>query len=108
MAVNTHHEASICCWRDCKEPLGGRTQRKRSTFLAIMNSNRLRKCATQCLRLAYFLQDGFYWVHSKGIGAITKSTVVLSSEEEKKLWDAGALSLDTPTGLLRVVFFYNG
>ena len=50
----------------------------------------------------------FKKLHSKGIGATTKSAAVLSSEEEKKLWDTGVLSLATLTGLLRAVFFYNG
>ena len=49
----------------------------------------------------------FKKLHSKGIGATTKSAAVLNSEE-KKLWDTGVLSLATPTGLLRAVFFYNG
>jgi len=50
----------------------------------------------------------FKKLHSKGIGATTKSAAILSFEDEKKLWDTGVLNLDTPLGLLRAVFFYNG
>ena len=50
----------------------------------------------------------FKQLHSKGIGSTTKSASVLGPEEEKKLWDTGVLSVSTPTGLLRAVFFYNG
>lgn len=50
----------------------------------------------------------FKKLHSKGIGATIKSAAVLSPEEEKKLWEMGVLSLATPIGLLRAVFFYNG
>ena len=41
----------------------------------------------------------FKKLHSKGVGATTKSAALLSSEEEKKLWDTGVLSLATPTFL---------
>ena len=49
----------------------------------------------------------FKKLHPKGIGATTKSAAVLTPEAEKKLWDAGVLSLTTPVGLLGAVF-YNG
>ena len=32
----------------------------------------------------------------------------MSAEEEEQLWQRGVLSSDTPGGLLRAVFFYNG
>ena len=44
-------------------------------------------------------------MHAKGIG---KSTPVLSNHEEDKLWESGVIGLDTPIGLLKAVFFYNG
>ena len=51
----------------------------------------------------------FKKLHSKGIGASLKTTAVLSSDDEKKLWDTNVLNLETPIGLLRTVFFfYNG
>ena len=48
----------------------------------------------------------FKKLHSKGIGASLKATAVLSADDEKKLWDTNVMSLKTPIGLLRVVFFY--
>ena len=50
----------------------------------------------------------FKKLHSKGIGALLKTTAVFSSDDEKKLWDTNVLNLETPIGLLRAVFFYNG
>lgn len=50
----------------------------------------------------------FKQLHSKGIGAETKATPVFTAESEAKLWDTKVLSMDTPKGLLRAVFFYNG
>ena len=50
----------------------------------------------------------FKRLHAKGIGTETKSTPVLSNHEEDKLWESGVIGLDTPIGLLKVVFFYNG
>ena len=50
----------------------------------------------------------FNRLHQKGIGSETKSTTVLTQLEEDKLWELGVLNLDTPIGLLRSTFFYNG
>ena len=50
----------------------------------------------------------FKRLHAKGIGTETKVTPVITEAEEDKLWDAGVMSLDNPTGLLRATFFYNG
>ena len=50
----------------------------------------------------------FKQLHSKGIGTETKVTPALSQSEEDKLWDTGVINLDSPNGLLRAVFFYNG
>ena len=47
----------------------------------------------------------FKKLHSKGIGTSLKATAVLSGDDEKKLWDTKVLNLETPTGLLRAVFF---
>ena len=47
-------------------------------------------------------------MHQKGTGSETKSTKVLTQLEEDKLWESGVLNLNTPIGLLRSVFFYNG
>ena len=50
----------------------------------------------------------FKRLHQKGVGSETKSTPVLTQLEEDKLWESGVLYLNTPIGLLRSVFFYNG
>ena len=47
----------------------------------------------------------FKQLHSKGIGTETKVTPALSQTEEDKLWETGVINLDSPTGLLRAVFF---
>ena len=47
-------------------------------------------------------------LHQKGIGSQTKSTPVLTQLEEDKLWESRVLNLNTPLGVLRAVFFYNG
>ena len=47
----------------------------------------------------------FIRLHQKSVGSETKSTTVLTQLEEDKL---GVLILNTPIGLLRSVFFYNG
>ena len=50
----------------------------------------------------------FKKLHSKGTGTSLKATNVLSGDDEKKLWNTNILNLETPTALLRAVFFYNG
>ena len=50
----------------------------------------------------------FKQLYRKGIGAETKATPVLTSNNETELWESGTLNMDTPNGLLRAVFFYNG
>ena len=46
----------------------------------------------------------FKHLHNSGVGADIKSTPVLTPDDEDKLWAAGILSLENPTGLLRAVF----
>ena len=50
----------------------------------------------------------FKKLHAKGIGTELKATPVISINEEEKLWEKKILDLDSPMGLLRAVFFYNG
>jgi len=47
-------------------------------------------------------------LHAKGIGTEIKVTPVITEIEEDNLWEAGVMSLDNPTGLLRTTIFYNG
>ena len=50
----------------------------------------------------------FKQLHQKGIGADIKQTAVLSQEQENQLWEKRIFDLNTPVGLLRAIFFYNG
>ena len=50
----------------------------------------------------------FKGLHSKGIGTEARGTPVISADEEDVLWSKKILNLETPIGLLRAVFFYNG
>ena len=47
-------------------------------------------------------------LHSSGIGADTKLSMVISYEHEDLLWRHGALTYDNPRGLFHAVFFYVG
>ena len=50
----------------------------------------------------------FQGLHQKGVGTSINHTEALTEDDECKLWDSGVLNVDTPTGLLNYVFFYNG
>lgn len=45
-------------------------------------------------------------LHAEGIGATVQSAPIISFEDEQMLLDAGVLSMDSPTSLLHMVFFY--
>ena len=47
-------------------------------------------------------------LRSSGVGAECTQTEGISISEENRLWESGALNTDTPKGLLRAVFYYNG
>ena len=50
----------------------------------------------------------FRRLHQKGVGTSINHTEALTEDDERKLWDSGVLNIDTPTGLLNCVFYYNG
>ena len=53
--------------------------------------------------------DSYYRkLHQEGIGCSSKSTELLTREDEEKLWQSGVLNPNTPQGLLNCVFFLNG
>ena len=53
--------------------------------------------------------DSYYRkLHQEGVGCSSKSTELLTREDEEKLWQSGVLNPDTPQGLLNCVFFLNG
>ena len=54
------------------------------------------------------LDNLFKELRVSGVGASSSHCEGISIEEEDKLWSSGVLNTDTPKGLLRVVFYYNG
>ena len=54
------------------------------------------------------LDNLFRSLCSDGVGVTSCHTESISSEEESELWASGVLNIDTPKGLLRCVFYYNG
>ena len=49
--------------------------------------------------------DSYYRkLHQEGVGCSSKSTELLTREDEEKLWRSGVLNPDTPQGLLNCVF----
>ena len=53
------------------------------------------------------LDSLFRNLHSQGVGTDRKQANVIGFDEERQLWASGALSTDTPQGLLNAVFYYN-
>ena len=47
-------------------------------------------------------------LRSQGIGTEVNHTPIINMNEEQKLWDTGVLSVNSPVGLQRAVFFYVG
>ena len=54
------------------------------------------------------LENTFRELQAHEVTSETKRSEGFSKEEEDRLWSSGALSTETPTGLLRAVFFLNG
>lgn len=54
------------------------------------------------------LDNLFRDLRARGVGSESRSAEVFSKEEEDQLWSTGVLSVDTPKGLLRAVFYLNG
>ena len=94
MVLNIPHTAFICSLQAFSSTYTSCILRWSSICLQITSSNPSR---------ILFKKN-----HSKGIGTSLKATAVLFGNNEKKLWDTKVLNLETPTGLLHAVFFYNG
>ena len=47
-------------------------------------------------------------LHAKGVGTSRRQAEVVSEDEEELLWSSGQFSSDSPEGLLKAVFYYNG
>ena len=54
------------------------------------------------------LDNVFRGLRVKGVGSQRKATEALTKDEEELLWSSGAISTNTPRGLLRAVLFLNG
>ena len=72
-----------------------------------MYPNFLEKSNAVFAEFTTTIDNLFKNLRSSGIGA-TKHTESISPEEEELLWTSKVLNVDTPLGLLRAVFFYNG
>ena len=46
----------------------------------------------------------FRRLNAKGTGTETKVTPVITEAKEDKLWDAGVMSLNNPSALVRAIF----
>ncbi len=54
------------------------------------------------------LDNLFRKLRESGVGAASRHAPTISVEEENSLWVNGVLNTNTPRGLLRAVFYYNG
>ena len=54
------------------------------------------------------LDNLFKSLRASGVGANSKHTEPITTSDEDLLWETETLNIDTPLGLLRYVFFYNG
>lgn len=54
------------------------------------------------------LDSRFRELHAKGVGTTRRQAEVVTCDEEEILWSSGELSTDSPDGLLKAVFYYNG
>ena len=54
------------------------------------------------------LDNRYRELHAKGVGTTRRQAEIMTSDEEEQLWASGVLSSDSPGGLLRAVFYYNG
>ena len=54
------------------------------------------------------LDKRYCQLHTQGVGTKRKQAEVVSNHEEQQLWERGVLSSESPSGLLRAVFYLNG
>ena len=54
------------------------------------------------------LDNLFKKLRGAGVGSSATHTEGISPEDEDLLWSSGVLNVETPLGLLRAVFYYNG
>ena len=70
--------------------------------------NFLSSSNSEFTQLHHSLEDTFRELRVNEVMSETKTSEAFSKEEEDRLWSSGALSTETPKGLLRAVFFLNG
>ena len=54
------------------------------------------------------LDSYFHKLHSEGVGRQTKHAEIISSDEERQLWESDVLNTTTPKGLQNAVFYTIG
>ena len=96
--MNTLHEAYTCSLQDYSREYVKQILKKALIFLLMQH---LKNCE---MSVILYLKD----CTRKVLEVKPKVTPVLTQLEEDKLWESGVLNLNTPVGLLRSVFFYNG
>ena len=70
--------------------------------------NFLNKHDPRFAKLRNTMDTVFRDLRTEGVGAESKSTEILTKEEENKLWDSGILGVSCPISLQRAVFFVLG
>lgn len=69
--------------------------------------NFLEKKSPAFVEFMSTLDNLFKKLRSEGVGSSSAHTEGISREEDE-LWSSGVLNINTPLGLLRAVFYYNG
>lgn len=59
------------------------------------------------IRVRKTLDAQMKWLTSQGYGCDTKQADPISEEQENSLWQSGTFNLETSSGILNAVFFYN-
>ena len=54
------------------------------------------------------LENVYKNLHKQGVGTSTVQSEIVTHNEEKQLWECGALGVHSPESLLNAVFYYNG
>ena len=54
------------------------------------------------------LENLYKNLHKQGVGTSTVQSEIVTHDEEKTLWECGALGVHSPESLLNAVFYYNG
>ena len=65
-------------------------------------------CDPEFYDLQKILDPYYRKLHQEGVGCSSKSTELLTRQDEEKLWRSGVLNPDMPQGLLNYAFSLTG